>query len=215
MPSVLLTPVAVTVDNINDTIIKDGFWTTKQICTAEYTAACDKAGHRVGEATAGMRGSGGRAPPDPPASRAIFERTEMNADGALLSLRGVTKRFGAVQALGGVDFDVQAGEVIGLVGDNGAGKSTLVKTIAGIYSPDDGDFIFDGEPVKITGPAGRHRPRHRDRLPGPRAVRQPRRRRRISSSARRSSHPGPASSCGSSTRSPWSTARTSCSRTSP
>ena len=64
----------------------------------------------------------------------------MTSNGALLSLTGVTKRFGAVQALGGVDFEVHAGEVVGLVGDNGAGKSTLVKTIAGIYSPDEGEF---------------------------------------------------------------------------
>jgi D-xylose transport system ATP-binding protein len=76
----------------------------------------------------------------------------MNANGPLLSLRGVSKRFGAVQALDGVDLDVNAGEVVGLVGDNGAGKSTLVKTIAGIYSPDEGEFSFDGRPVKIHGP---------------------------------------------------------------
>src|SRR3954454_12645080 len=79
-------------------------------------------------------------------------RTEMNADKPLLSLRGVSKRFGAVQALDGVDLDVAPGEVVGLVGDNGAGKSTLVKTIAGIYSPDDGEFYFDSQPVKISGP---------------------------------------------------------------
>jgi len=76
----------------------------------------------------------------------------MNANGSLLSLRGISKRFGPVQALDGVDFDVIAGEVVGLVGDNGAGKSTLVKTIAGIYSPDDGEFSFDGKPVTIHGP---------------------------------------------------------------
>jgi len=76
----------------------------------------------------------------------------MNEDGSLLSLRGVSKRFGAVQALDGVDLDVRAGEVVGLVGDNGAGKSTLVKTIAGIYSPDAGEFSFDGRPVTIGSP---------------------------------------------------------------
>src|SRR3954452_8574533 len=70
----------------------------------------------------------------------------------LLELRGVSKSFGAVQALSGVDFDVHAGEVVGLVGDNGAGKSTLVKTIAGIYSPDEGEFSFEGRPVTIHGP---------------------------------------------------------------
>src|SRR3954465_6125105 len=77
---------------------------------------------------------------------------EMNADKPLLSLRGVSKRFGAVQALDNVDLEVAPGEVVGLVGDNGAGKSTLVKTIAGIYSPDDGEFYFDGQPGKIGGP---------------------------------------------------------------
>jgi D-xylose transport system ATP-binding protein len=76
----------------------------------------------------------------------------MNANTPLLSLRGVKKRFGAVQALDGVDFEVNAGEVVGLVGDNGAGKSTLVKTIAGIHSPDEGEFLFNGEPVNISGP---------------------------------------------------------------
>jgi D-xylose transport system ATP-binding protein len=76
----------------------------------------------------------------------------MNASSALLELRGVSKRFGAVQALDQVDFEVAAGEVVGLVGDNGAGKSTLVKIIAGIYSPDEGEFFFDGKPVSINGP---------------------------------------------------------------
>jgi D-xylose transport system ATP-binding protein len=74
------------------------------------------------------------------------------ANGALLSLEGVTKRFGPVQALDGVDFEVRAGEVIGLVGDNGAGKSTLVKVISGIYEADEGRFTFDGEAVSISSP---------------------------------------------------------------
>src|SRR5436305_2828668 len=76
----------------------------------------------------------------------------MNSNGSLLQLKGVSKRFGPVQALNQVDFEVRAGEVVGLVGDNGAGKSTLVKTIAGIYSPDEGEFSFDGQPVHISGP---------------------------------------------------------------
>jgi D-xylose transport system ATP-binding protein len=76
----------------------------------------------------------------------------MEANPPLLALRGVSKRFGAVQALDGVDFEVAAGEVVGLVGDNGAGKSTLVKVIAGIYSPDEGEFAFEGKPVSINGP---------------------------------------------------------------
>ncbi len=71
----------------------------------------------------------------------------------LLELEGVSKRFGPVQALEGVDFAVHSGEVVALVGDNGAGKSTLVKSISGIYSIDEGKFSFEGKPVSITGPA--------------------------------------------------------------
>jgi D-xylose transport system ATP-binding protein len=76
----------------------------------------------------------------------------MSSNGALLDLEGVSKHFGPVQALDGVDFQVHAGEVVALVGDNGAGKSTLVKTISGIYSPDEGRFVFDGEEVTIGSP---------------------------------------------------------------
>jgi D-xylose transport system ATP-binding protein len=68
----------------------------------------------------------------------------------LLELRGVSKRFGAVQALSGVDFHVDPGEVVAVVGDNGAGKSTLVKVISGIHAPDEGEYRFDGEPVRVS-----------------------------------------------------------------
>ena len=77
----------------------------------------------------------------------------MPAQPPLLALEGVTKRFGAVQALAGVDFEVYAGEVVALVGDNGAGKSTLVKIISGIYTADEGRFSADGAPVVVRGPA--------------------------------------------------------------
>ena len=69
-----------------------------------------------------------------------------------LELRGVSKSFGSVQALNGVDFEVRDGEVMALVGDNGAGKSTLIKCVAGINSIDSGEILFDSKPVKITGP---------------------------------------------------------------
>src|SRR5690242_3714582 len=69
-----------------------------------------------------------------------------------LELRGVSKSFGSVQALREVDFEVRDGEVMALVGDNGAGKSTLIKCVAGIYSIDDGEILFDGKPVTIHGP---------------------------------------------------------------
>jgi D-xylose transport system ATP-binding protein len=74
------------------------------------------------------------------------------SDHPVLELRGVSKHFGAVQALYRVDFHVAAGEVMALVGDNGAGKSTLIKCIAGIHPVDEGEILFDGAPVAIGGP---------------------------------------------------------------
>ena len=62
----------------------------------------------------------------------------------VLSLRGVSKRFGAVAALTDIDLDVNAGEVVALVGDNGAGKSTLVKILAGVHAPSSGTITFNG-----------------------------------------------------------------------
>jgi D-xylose transport system ATP-binding protein len=72
----------------------------------------------------------------------------------LLECEGVSKAFGAVQALYRVDFEVRSGEVMALVGDNGAGKSTLVKGVVGIYPFDEGQVRFEGEPVDIHGPRG-------------------------------------------------------------
>lgn len=70
----------------------------------------------------------------------------------LLVMSGMTKRFGAVEALTDVDFEVHPGEVVALVGDNGAGKSTLVKAIAGAQPADAGDIVFDGGHVTISSP---------------------------------------------------------------
>ena len=71
----------------------------------------------------------------------------------VLELKGVSKHFGAVQALTEVDFEVYPAEVVALVGDNGAGKSTLIKTIAGTHQPDGGSIFFEGKEVKIHSPA--------------------------------------------------------------
>ena len=70
----------------------------------------------------------------------------------ILSLRKVNKSFGPVHVLKDVNFDAYAGKVTALVGDNGAGKSTLIKCIAGIYTPETGEFIFEGNKVEIAGP---------------------------------------------------------------
>ena len=76
----------------------------------------------------------------------------MATSAPLLECRGVSKAFGAVQALSGVDFEVRKGEVMALVGDNGAGKSTLIKGIVGIYPFDEGEVRVDGEHVHVHGP---------------------------------------------------------------
>ncbi|MGC9106786.1 MAG: ATP-binding cassette domain-containing protein [Infirmifilum sp.] len=70
----------------------------------------------------------------------------------LLEMRGIVKRFGRVEALRGVDFHVNRAEVVGLVGDNGAGKSTLVKTIVGVYHPDEGEIYWEGKPTIFRDP---------------------------------------------------------------
>ena len=70
----------------------------------------------------------------------------------ILSLRQVNKSFGPVHVLKDVNFDAYAGKVTALVGDNGAGKSTLIKCIAGIYTPETGEFTFEGNKVSIAGP---------------------------------------------------------------
>jgi simple sugar transport system ATP-binding protein/D-xylose transport system ATP-binding protein len=72
---------------------------------------------------------------------------------AILSLRGVSKAFGAVNALTGIDLDVEAGEVVAIVGDNGAGKSTLVKVLAGVHQADTGSISFNGREVQIHDPS--------------------------------------------------------------
>jgi D-xylose transport system ATP-binding protein len=74
------------------------------------------------------------------------------SNGALLEIRGVTKRFGAVEALTDVDFEVHAGEVVALVGDNGAGKSTLIKAISGIQPGDEYQASWDGQSVHLDSP---------------------------------------------------------------
>ncbi|WP_354598826.1 ATP-binding cassette domain-containing protein [Streptomyces sp. JL1001] len=73
--------------------------------------------------------------------------------GPLLSLRGISKSFGAVAALTDVDLDVFAGQVVALVGDNGAGKSTLVKVLSGVHQPDAGTVGFGHGTVSIPSPA--------------------------------------------------------------
>jgi D-xylose transport system ATP-binding protein len=105
-----------------------------------------------------MQGGGNPVAPGPESDRGSDKskegarRSEGPARSPLLELRGITKRFGAVQALTDVNLKVYPAEVMAMVGDNGAGKSTLIKTIAGINLPDKGEILFEGNPVHFTGP---------------------------------------------------------------
>jgi simple sugar transport system ATP-binding protein/D-xylose transport system ATP-binding protein len=76
--------------------------------------------------------------------------------GEVLSLRGISKIFGAVAALTEVDLDVNAHEVVAIVGDNGAGKSTLIKILSGVYLPTSGTMHFEGKEIQIDSPAKAH-----------------------------------------------------------
>ena len=80
------------------------------------------------------------AEPTPPVSASDFA----------LEVRGVTKRFGALVVLRGIDLHLRQGEVLGLVGDNGAGKSTLVKILSGFHQQDDGEVLIGGERVRLS-----------------------------------------------------------------
>lgn len=70
----------------------------------------------------------------------------------VLAMTAISKRFGGVRALQNVDFELHAGEIVGLVGDNGAGKSTLLKILAGVYQPTEGRICLDGEQASIQNP---------------------------------------------------------------
>ncbi|WP_193627335.1 ATP-binding cassette domain-containing protein [Brevibacterium sp. CFH 10365] len=85
--------------------------------------------------------------PGPAASRPPGDGSE-----PVLEMRGINKRFGAVQALTDIHLTVGRGEVVGLVGDNGAGKSTLIKVIAGVHTADEGELIMNGTTQKFSSP---------------------------------------------------------------
>jgi len=82
-----------------------------------------------------------------------IEQDRTGGTGHVLSLRGITKTFGAVAALTDVDLDVARGEVVAIVGDNGAGKSTLIKVLSGVHPQTAGTITFEGEEVTIDTPA--------------------------------------------------------------
>ena len=72
---------------------------------------------------------------------------------SLIELRHVGKRFAGIQALDDVSLSVRRGEIHCLAGENGSGKSTVIKVMSGVYRPDDGEVLVDGEPVRRLTPA--------------------------------------------------------------
>ncbi len=120
-------------------------------------------------------GSGGGAFDTPPPFL-LGRSPTLVSDTPLLEIRDLSKTFGSVQALTDVDFEVRSGEVMALVGDNGAGKSTLIKCVAGIHGYDSGRDLLRRRGGPHPRPEGRGEARDRGRLPGSRALRQPRRR---------------------------------------
>ncbi len=88
----------------------------------------------------------------------------------------ITKTYGSIRSLRGVNLELAPGEVLGLVGDNGAGKSTLTKVLSGAVIPSSGTIRIDGEQQQFTNPADLAPLPYRDGLPGSVALRHGRRR---------------------------------------
>ena len=82
-----------------------------------------------------------------------------------IQLSGLTKTFGKVVACDALDLSVSRGEILALLGENGAGKTTLMNMLSGIYQPDAGQIVIDGEPAVIRSPWTRDRARYRHDSP--------------------------------------------------
>jgi fructose transport system ATP-binding protein len=78
--------------------------------------------------------------------------TSIDSPQLVMQARGLTKRYGQVTALDGVDFELRAGEILAVIGDNGAGKSTLIKALSGAIVPDEGQILVDGKTVHFRSP---------------------------------------------------------------
>jgi ABC-type sugar transport system ATPase subunit len=92
------------------------------------------------------------APAGASATPSASSATAAGAEPPRVEIRNLTKRYGSLHALRGVDLSLRTGEVVGLVGDNGAGKSTLVNIISGALQPTSGEILIDGKPIALRTP---------------------------------------------------------------
>jgi ribose transport system ATP-binding protein len=88
-----------------------------------------------------------------PVESAVMQECRLMNESPILELKHISKRFGGLQALETVDFDLRPGEIHALVGENGAGKSTLMRILSGVYTEYEGEFVLDGQPVRLHSPS--------------------------------------------------------------
>jgi ABC-type branched-subunit amino acid transport system ATPase component len=122
------------------------------VTAADAAAADARLGATRAETTFAEAGEATATATAPAPTATASSVAEANGAEPLLRLVGLGKHFGPVRALIGVDLDIPDGQVTAVVGDNGAGKSTLIKTISGIWEPDDGEIIWKGRPVRLHSP---------------------------------------------------------------
>jgi len=122
------------------------------VTAADAAAADARLGATRAETTFAEAGEATATAPATASTAPASGVAEANGAEPLLRLVGLGKHFGPVRALTGVDLDIPDGQVTAVVGDNGAGKSTLIKTISGIWQPDEGEIIWKGRPVRLHSP---------------------------------------------------------------
>ena len=122
------------------------------VTAADAAAADARLGATRAETTFAEAGEATATAPATASTATASSVATANGAEPLLRLVGLGKHFGPVRALTGVDLDVPDGQVTAIVGDNGAGKSTLIKTISGIWEPDEGEIIWKGRPVHLHSP---------------------------------------------------------------
>jgi ABC-type branched-subunit amino acid transport system ATPase component/ABC-type branched-subunit amino acid transport system permease subunit len=130
--------IAMLIRPVRDRII--GFLSRGRVSPKEQEDEPDEQAAGIGRTALVTRGERQAAPPK---------------TGTILSVKGLTKRYGGVTAVNGVTFDLQAGSTLGIIGPNGAGKTTLFELVGGFTRADEGTVTFDGRDVSRVGPESR------------------------------------------------------------